>query len=103
MSERRHWKAEEKLALISEIRDKGHVVEACRKYGADPTMFYRWKESYETFGMESLRSQSRSIESGLRQLKKENDRLKKIIAEKELEVALLQVAYKKRGGGIIDR
>ena len=36
-----------------------------------------------------------SIEPGLRKLKKENERLKKIIAEKELEVALLQDAYKK--------
>ena len=27
MSERKHWKAEEKLALINEIKDKGHVVE----------------------------------------------------------------------------
>ena len=45
MSERKHWKAEEKLSLINEIKDKGHVVETCRKYGADPTMFYRWKES----------------------------------------------------------
>ena len=54
MSERKHWKAEEKLALINEIKEKGHVVETCRIYGADPTMFYRWKESYETFGMEGL-------------------------------------------------
>jgi hypothetical protein len=38
---------------------------------------------------------SGSIEPGLRKLKKENERLKKIIAEKELEVALLQDAYKK--------
>ena len=35
------------------------------------------------------------IEPGPRKLKKENERLKKIIAEKELEVALLQDAYKK--------
>ena len=88
MSERKHWKAEEKLALISEIREHEHVVETCRKYAADPAMFYRWKDSYETFGMEGLRSRSRSIEP---------DRLKKIIAEKELEVALLQDAYKKTG------
>ena len=38
---------------------------------------------------------SGSIVPGLRKLKKENERLKKIIAEKELEVALLQDAYKK--------
>ena len=30
MSERKHWKAEEKLALINEIKDKGHVVEVQR-------------------------------------------------------------------------
>ena len=41
MPERKHWKAEEKLALIKETEDKGYVVETCRKYGADPTMFYR--------------------------------------------------------------
>ena len=35
------------------------------------------------------------IEPGPRKLKKENERLKKIIAEKELEVSLLQDAYKK--------
>ena len=43
MTERRRWKAEEKLALINEIKEKGQVVETCRKYGVDPSMFYRWK------------------------------------------------------------
>lgn len=95
MSDRKHWKAEEKLALINEVKEKGQVVETCRRYGADPTMFYRWKEAFQTFGMEGLRSRSQSIEPGLRKLKKENERLKKIIAEKELEVSLLQDAYKK--------
>jgi hypothetical protein len=41
---------------------------------------------------------SGSIDPGLRKLKKENERLKKIIAEKELEVSLLQDAYKKTRG-----
>ena len=50
-----------------------------------------------------LRILSGSIEPGLRKLKKENERLKKIIAEKEREVALLQDAYKKTRGEIIDR
>lgn len=36
MSERKHWKAEEKLALINEIREHGHVIETCRKYGSYP-------------------------------------------------------------------
>ena len=77
MSERKHWKAEEKLALINEIKDKGHVVETWRKYGADPTRLYRRKESYEPFSIGVLRSRSPSIEPSIHRSKKENERLKK--------------------------
>jgi transposase-like protein len=96
MSERKRWKSEEKLALINEIKGKGRVVETCRKYSVDPSMFYGWNGTYDTFDMEGLRFRSRSIEPGMRKLKKENERLKRIIAEKELEVAMLQEVYKKR-------
>ncbi|HKJ97234.1 MAG TPA: transposase [Thermoplasmataceae archaeon] len=96
MTERRRWKAEEKLALINEIKEKGQVVETCRKYGTDPTMFYRWKEIFDTYGVEGLRSRTRHSDPSVRKLKKENERLKKMLAERELEVEMLQEAYKKR-------
>ena len=92
---RRYWKAEEKLTIINEIREKGQVLDTCRKYSVDPTMFYRWKEAFDTFGMEGLRTRTRSIDPGIRKLKKENERLRKIVADKELEVAMLQEAFKK--------
>ena len=92
---RRYWKAEEKLAIINEIRGRGQVLDTCRKYSVDPTMFYRWKEAFYTFGMEGLRSRTSSIDPGIRKLKKENERLRKIVADKELEVAMLQEAFKK--------
>ena len=41
MAEWRRWKAEEKLALISEVKEKRQIVETCRKYDVDPSMFYR--------------------------------------------------------------
>ena len=96
MTERRRWKSEEKLALINEIKENGHVVETCRKYGVDPSMFYRWKDIFDTYGVEGLRSRTRHSDPGVRKLKKENERLKKMLAEKELEVEMLQEAYKKR-------
>ena len=95
MTERRRWKSEEKLALIKEIKENGHVVETCRKYGVDPSMFYRWKEIYDTYGVDGLISGRRHSDPGVRKLKKENERLKKMLAEKELEVSMLQEAYKK--------
>ena len=45
MTERRKWKAEEKLAIIKEIKESDKVVETCRKYSVDPGMYYKWKES----------------------------------------------------------
>ena len=53
---RRRWQLEEKLAVIKEIQEKGSVVETCRKYSVDPTMYYRWKESYDTFSIYILKS-----------------------------------------------
>ena len=95
MTERRLWKPEEKLALINEIKEKGQIVETCRKYGVDPSMFYRWKEVFDIYGVDGLRSRTRNSDPSIRKLTRENERLKKMLAEKELEVSMLQEAYKK--------
>ena len=63
---RRRWQPEEKLAVIKEIQEKGSVVETCRKYSVDTTMYYRWKESYDTFGIDGLKSHYRRMEPGVR-------------------------------------
>ncbi len=95
MAEWRRWKADEKLALISEVKEKGQIVETCRKYGVDPSMFYRWKEVFDIYGVDGLRSRTRNSDPSIRKLTRENERLKKMLAEKELEVSMLQEAYKK--------
>ncbi|MEM0135566.1 MAG: transposase [Thermoplasmatales archaeon] len=95
MIERRRWKAEEKLAIIKEVKENGKVVETCRKYSIDPGMYYKWKESYDTFGLDGLKPHYRRMEPGVRKLMKENEKLKKLLAEKELENALLSESIKK--------
>ncbi|WP_393971955.1 hypothetical protein OXIME_000548 [Oxyplasma meridianum] len=85
---------DEKVALIDEIRQIGYVLETCRKYSIDPSMLYRWKESFDDLGIEGLRTRSGKIEPGIRKLKKENERLKGIVAEEDLENAMLQDAFK---------
>lgn len=96
MTERRRWKSEEKLAIIKEVKEKGTVVETCRKYSIDSSMYYKWKESYDTFGLDGLKSHSRRMEPGVRKLVKENEKLKTLLAEKELESAMLSEFIKKR-------
>ena len=62
----------------------------------DPTMYYRWKESYDTFCIDGLKSHYRIMEPVVRKLMKENSRLKKLLAEKDLTVEMLSEALKKR-------
>jgi hypothetical protein len=54
MTDRRKWKAEEKLAIIKNVKENGKVVETCRKYSVDPGMYYKWKESYDTLGLDPI-------------------------------------------------
>ena len=91
MTERRKWKSEEKLAILK----KDAVIETCRKYSVDPSMYCKRKECYDTFGLEGLKSRSRRMEPGIRKLVKENQRLNTLLVEKELENALLSESLKK--------
>ena len=94
---RRRWQPEEKLVIIREILEKGSVVETCRKYSIDPATYYRRKASYDTFGVGGLKSHFRRMESGVRKLMKENSKLKKLLAEKDLTVEMLSEVFKKGG------
>ena len=96
MGERRKWKAEEKLAIIKEIEETGKVIETCRKYSISNGMYYKWKEAYNTFGLDGIKSHKTRIGYDVRKLKAENERLKKLLAEKELENALLSETLKKK-------
>ncbi len=58
------------------------VAEVCRELSISEWSFYRWRQKYG--GME------KSDAKQLRELEKENARLKKLLAEKELDIDLLK-------------
>lgn len=62
------------------------AAEACRTLGVSEWSFYRWRRKYG--GME------KSDAKQLRELEKENARLKKLLAEKELDNDILKEALK---------
>lgn len=72
----------------SEIQ-KGHTVDqACRKLGVTEQTYYRWKREYG--GMEKDQMVR------LKDLERENMRLKKIVAEQAMDIdALKEIASKK--------
>jgi putative transposase len=75
------------LRRIEKETNQGKTVaEACRALGISEWTFYRWRKQYG--GMDKVEAKQ------LKELEKENARLKKLLAEKELDLDLLKEALK---------
>lgn len=86
---------EEKLAIIKECQSQG-VVQTCRKYSIDVSSYYAWLRKFQQQGIEGLKPLRRPPEDPeFKKLKKENERLKRLIADKELEIQIKDELIKK--------
>lgn len=80
---------EEQIIKVLKEQEAGlGTGELCRKYGISVATFYNWKSKYG--GMEV--SEARR----LRSLETENARLKKLLAEAELDKAILKDVLSKK-------
>ncbi len=60
------------------------VAQACKKIGVTEQTYYRWRKEYGGLRMDQAKR--------LKELEKENTRLKKLLAEAELDKAILKEA-----------
>ena len=58
------------------------VAQACKKIGVTEQTYYRWRKEYGGLRMDQAKR--------FKELEKENTRLKKLLAEAELEKAILK-------------
>ena len=87
---------EEKEKIILEIQKIG-IIAGCRKYGISKSQYYQWTRRYNSLGIEGLEDRrSVNLEAQYRKLEKENDLLKKMLAEKEMEGRLKDELLKKK-------
>lgn len=94
--EKRTWTVEEKLSILKESEEIG-VTQTCRKHGIYASLLYNWKEKFDQNGFEGLKPQYvKRNERLVTQLSRENNRLKKILAEKELELQMKSELLKKK-------
>ena len=63
-------------------------AEICRKLGITEQTFYRWKKKYGGMGVSELRE--------LKQLRQENRRLKRMVADLSLDKQMLQEVIGKK-------
>ena len=83
---RKRYSDEDILKLLSWIEVHIHggrdVVSACRKAGVSDKTYYSWRKKFGGMGRSQL--------SKMKSLQEENDRLKKIVAELELDKLILK-------------
>jgi len=83
---RKRYSDEDILKLLREIELNlaagNDVVSACRSVGISDATYYNWRKRFGGMGRSQL--------SELKSLEKENGRLKKIVAELELDKLILK-------------
>jgi putative transposase len=81
----------EQIIKILDQAAKGQqtIASVCREHGITETTFYRWRKSYAGMAVSEVQR--------LKDLEKENSRLKRLVAERMLENDLLKELLAKRG------
>jgi putative transposase len=85
---RRGHNEEAILRVLREAESGETVVEVCRKHGISQQTFYLWKKKYSGLGLSELRE--------LRQLREENGKLKRLVADLSLDRHVLQEIVAKK-------
>ena len=88
MKKQQKFTEKEKLAILDEAETQG-VAATLNKYGLYPATFYYLKKKVADAGNEGLKhSMTKERLQEINRLNRENDMLKKILVEKELESKL---------------
>jgi len=83
--------SEEQIARILQEAASGQTTQAelCRKHGISQNTFYVWKRKYGGLESEDVRR--------LKELERENGQLKRLLAERDLEVDAIRKLFRKNG------
>ena len=79
---------EQIVAVLRQAEAGTPVADLCRQAGITEATFYRWKKQVGTLGVSELRE--------LRQLREENQKLKRVVADLTLDKTILQDALKRK-------
>ena len=73
---------EQIIRILQEAESGLAVADVCRKHNCSEQSFYRWKSKYGGMDISEVKR--------LKELERENTELKKIVAEKTLDIRMLK-------------
>ena len=79
---------DERIVRILQEADRAPVAEVAKRHGVSEPSIYGWRKKFGDMSTDDVKR--------LRQLEQENNRLKKIVAERDLEIEVMkEIAGKK--------
>jgi putative transposase len=86
---RRRFSEEQIVGILREAEKAEHnIAEVCRQHGIAETTFYRWRNKFGSMDVPDVKR--------LRELEQENSRLKRLLAERDLEIDAIKVVLSKK-------
>ena len=79
---------EEQMVKILREADRSSVPEVAKRHGISDQTIYAWRKRFGTLDAADVKR--------LRQLEQENGRLKKLLAERDLDIELLKEVSRKK-------
>jgi len=99
--QRKQYTMEFKQQVLQEVHEVGTAAQVARRHGLTPKMVYNWMERSKHHDWQTTSPEAKKVASYIaspaefKELETENDRLKKILGDKDLEIAILRDMLKK--------
>ena len=90
---RKKYSAEEKIRIVIEgLRGDESIAELCRREGIAQSMYYKWSKEFMEAGKQRLAGNTKrqADSSEVKELRKENNQLKELVAELALKNKVLK-------------
>lgn len=84
---KKRYTEEQIVLVLKEVENGGKISEVCRRMGVSEQTFFRWRSKFGGIGVSEIKR--------MRDLESENGRLKRIVAERDLEIDSMREVLKK--------
>lgn len=84
-----------KQQILKEVEETGSITVVARNHNIAPTTISTWMRNRGSSGTRGPKSSDFNSANNIKEIEKENDKLKKLLGEKDLEIAILKDLLKK--------